>query len=209
MPSRRCSSEPWRRSAGAFIDGEDFDGWCVLAGLNPTAARERLQQRSARRCLVMGGGMISGPPRDPGAALSSCRLSDEQVTDNQDRDVAHDYGRGTSTTVWFSNSASSTSNNCRNKASNQETRQRGKQAERNEPEHDQRNSRCRQPDNSSVYEPIVLPDAPRRGIGARRPGRAPRSEAALVRPASWIGQGHEATLVAAFDTRCARGAPLS
>jgi hypothetical protein len=39
-----CTSEPDRRSAEAFIGREDFDHWCVLAGLNPTAARERLLQ---------------------------------------------------------------------------------------------------------------------------------------------------------------------
>jgi hypothetical protein len=26
---------------------EDFDSWCILAGLNPDAARERLRQRQA------------------------------------------------------------------------------------------------------------------------------------------------------------------
>jgi hypothetical protein len=35
---------PDRRSAEAFIAREDFDCWCFLAGVNPTAARERLQQ---------------------------------------------------------------------------------------------------------------------------------------------------------------------
>jgi hypothetical protein len=38
-------SEPDRRSAEAFIAREDFDTWCVLAGINPAAARERLALR--------------------------------------------------------------------------------------------------------------------------------------------------------------------
>jgi hypothetical protein len=32
-------------SAEAFIDREDFDVWCALAGVNLTAARERLKER--------------------------------------------------------------------------------------------------------------------------------------------------------------------
>jgi hypothetical protein len=40
-----CTSESDRRSAAAFVAREDFDSWCVLARLNPTAARERLQER--------------------------------------------------------------------------------------------------------------------------------------------------------------------
>jgi hypothetical protein len=40
-----CASAPDRQSAAAFIEREDFDCWCVLAGVNPTAARERLNER--------------------------------------------------------------------------------------------------------------------------------------------------------------------
>jgi hypothetical protein len=35
----------YRRSATAFVEREDFDAWCALAGVNPTAARERLKER--------------------------------------------------------------------------------------------------------------------------------------------------------------------
>jgi hypothetical protein len=41
-----CASTPDRRSAQAFIERDDFDCWCALAGVNPTAARERLRERS-------------------------------------------------------------------------------------------------------------------------------------------------------------------
>ena len=41
------AADPDRRSAEAFIAREDFDYWCVLAGVNPTAARERLALRDA------------------------------------------------------------------------------------------------------------------------------------------------------------------
>lgn len=34
-----------RESARAFIARDDFDCWCILAGVNPTAARERLARR--------------------------------------------------------------------------------------------------------------------------------------------------------------------
>ena len=40
-----CASETDRRSAEDFIAREDFDSWCILAGVNPTAARERLARR--------------------------------------------------------------------------------------------------------------------------------------------------------------------
>ena len=39
---------PDRQSAEAFIAREDFDCWCVLAGVNPTAARERLRERQTK-----------------------------------------------------------------------------------------------------------------------------------------------------------------
>jgi hypothetical protein len=39
-----CATPHDRLSAAAFIAREDFDCWCVLAGVNPIAARERLQQ---------------------------------------------------------------------------------------------------------------------------------------------------------------------
>jgi len=38
------ASKTDRQSAAAFIAREDFGCWCALAGVNPTAARERLQQ---------------------------------------------------------------------------------------------------------------------------------------------------------------------
>jgi hypothetical protein len=44
-----CTSQAERRSAEAFIGRESFDCWCVLAGVNPTAARERLRDVSAKR----------------------------------------------------------------------------------------------------------------------------------------------------------------
>jgi hypothetical protein len=40
-----CRSEADRRSAEAFVGREDFDSWCILAGLNPDAAHERLRRR--------------------------------------------------------------------------------------------------------------------------------------------------------------------
>jgi hypothetical protein len=48
ISNRECASEPDRRSAEAFIEREDFDWWCILAGVNPTAARERLSSVGAR-----------------------------------------------------------------------------------------------------------------------------------------------------------------
>ena len=39
---------PDRQSAEAFIAREDFDCWCVLAGVTPTAARERLRRSDPR-----------------------------------------------------------------------------------------------------------------------------------------------------------------
>lgn len=38
----------YRRSAAAFMAREDFDCWCVLASVNPTAARERLRERQTK-----------------------------------------------------------------------------------------------------------------------------------------------------------------
>ena len=38
--------DPDRRSAEAFIERDDFDYWCGLAGVNPIAARERLALRN-------------------------------------------------------------------------------------------------------------------------------------------------------------------
>jgi len=44
-----CQCATYRRSAKHFIARQDFDCWCVLAGVNPPAARERLalQDRAA------------------------------------------------------------------------------------------------------------------------------------------------------------------
>jgi hypothetical protein len=40
-----CPIDVHRERARVFIEREDFDCWCVLPGVNPTAARERLKER--------------------------------------------------------------------------------------------------------------------------------------------------------------------
>jgi hypothetical protein len=112
-----------------------------------------------KRIERLSGRHYARPPTRSWWSISACRLSQEHIGKNQHRDVADDYDCTTSRSGGFGERPGCGPSDGRDAASDQQTGQRGIQAEGDEPENDQRNSRCDRPHNSPVHERILFQTA--------------------------------------------------